>query len=361
MSVLRGEVVYLYAFDVGSEILTSKVESELAKRAAPFQIRRRQLAPPEVSLYRPLVVHPTAPAGVIGNRPLAAEIHVYDIGVITVSLRLRVEATSIGELHALHPGRVMSPDLDAIARGLCEGVRAELREAVRGPAHDIAPESYTVFCMTDLGGETAADDWLAGHRPQIAGLLNDIDAHTLSIDQVAESLRHARSLEHGDAVVVDWDAALVIDLFGQPDPVLYVLELANLQLLEWRALDSILDIHLSRVYDLVGRPSGLWGRPRSSALREMRQLRVDVARLADEVSNITKFVGDWFLARVYLGARERFHLDEWRASVEQRLGQLDRLYGVVQTEVNERRMLWLEVMIVVLILVELLASLWLRQ
>ena len=82
-------------------------------------------------------------------------------------------------------------------------------------------------------------------------------------------------------------------------------------------------------------------------LRHLRRFRVDVAKLTDEVTHITKFFGDWHLARVYLGARDRFYLDQWRASVEQRLAQLDKLYSVVHAEVNEQRMLWLEIIIVI--------------
>src|SRR5262249_61359996 len=99
----------------------------------------------------------------------------------------------------------------------------------------------------------------------------------------------------------------------------------------------------------------------SKTLRFLRRLRVDVAKLTDEVTHITKFFGDWYLARVYLGARDRFYLDQWRASVEQRLGQLDQLYSVVHTEINERRMFWLEVIIVIFFAIDLLAILFLKK
>jgi hypothetical protein len=87
----------------------------------------------------------------------------------------------------------------------------------------------------------------------------------------------------------------------------------------------------------------------------LRQYRVDLTKLADEVTHITKFFGDWHLARVYLAARERFYLDQWRSSVERRLGQLDQLYGVVQSEMYEQRMLWLELLIVIFFAIDLLA------
>jgi hypothetical protein len=86
-------------------------------------------------------------------------------------------------------------------------------------------------------------------------------------------------------------------------------------------------------------------------------LSVDLGRLADEVTHITKFQGDWYLARVYLVARERFHLDEWRASVVKRLRQLDELYSVLRMEVAERRALWLEIVIVVFFEIDLFALL----
>jgi hypothetical protein len=125
-------------------------------------------------------------------------------------------------------------------------------------------------------------------------------------------------------------------------------------------MDAALDRQLARAYGLMERlPRFLIARP-SAGLRQVREMGVDLARLADEVMHITKFLGDWYLARVYLSARERFHLDEWRASVAQRLRQLNDLYSVIRAEVNERRMLWLEAIIVIFFAIDLLAIFFLR-
>jgi len=153
--------------------------------------------------------------------------------------------------------------------------------------------------------------------------------------------------------VIDWDAALVVDLTGYVDDVLYALELANLQLEEFRVMDQRLDAYLDRAYeDLERKRLPLFGAA-AKTLRHLRRFRVDVAKLTDEVTHITKFFGDWHLARVYLGAHDRFYLDQWRASVEQRLAQVDKLYSVVHTEVNEKRMLWLEIAIVICFVIDL--------
>jgi hypothetical protein len=195
----------------------------------------------------------------------------------------------------------------------------------------------------------------------VAGLLSETTANQLSEAQIDEVLRIQRSFENSDLTVIDWDAALVVDLSGYVDDVLYALELANLQLEEFRVMDRRLDKYLDGAYDdLERRRWPLFGGA-SQTLHNLRRFRVDVAKLADEVTHITKFFGDWYLARVYLGARDRFYLDQWRASVEQRLGQLDKLYSVFHAEVNERRMLWLEAIIVIFFAFDLIILLWAKR
>jgi len=221
-----------------------------------------------------------------------------------------------------------------------------------GPVTD--PEAYTAFYLSDLGTERDANRWLADRRREVAGLLTETPPEQLSDAQVDEVLRLRRSFEKTDLVVIDWDAALVIDLDGYAEDTLFVLELANLQLEEFQWMDRALDRYLDRAYEDLARRRWWAIGGAGAVLRSLRQLRIDLAKLADEVTHTTKFIGDWHLARVYLMARERFHLDQWRASVEQRLGQLDDLYTLTRGEVHDRRMLWLEIVIVVFFALDLL-------
>lgn len=359
---MKGEVVYLYAFDVAYEILTARVREILSAKVFPFEVRTEQALPRDVPLYRPLAIEPAAPAAPLHGRAVRLMIRVYDVGVVTVLARVPFEAREPAELLPFH--RAVLDDgraLDQLAADLCGEVCRSLRDFMVRASPPTEPEAYTVFCITDLDGCRDANAWLAQCRRQVAGLLAEGEAARLSDGQVDEALRIQRSFEKTDLVVIDWDAALVVDLGGYVDDVVYALELANVQLEEFRVMDRTLDARLNQAYDdLARRPLSLFG-VSSAALRSLRWFRVDLTRLADEVTHITKFFGDWYLARVYLGARERFHLDQWRASVEERLGQLDRLYSVVHAEVNERRMFWLEVVIIVLFAIDLLGLFLLRR
>jgi len=149
---------------------------------------------------------------------------------------------------------------------------------------------------------------------------------------------------------VDWDAALVIDERQNFDETLYVLELANLQLAELEAYDRILDNSLERAYrDLSGR----YLKRRNSILRELREIRIDLARFSDELSNITKFFGDWHLARIYENISARFHLPDWHRTIDDKLKTLDNLYQLLNHDQINRWMLMLEVTIVLLFIIYL--------
>ena len=290
-------------------------------------------------------------------------IRVYDVGVVTVMLRVVFETETLAGLMPFHNPRLENGEpLDAVALKLCAEACDSLRDLMVGRTEfPPPPEAYTVFCLTDLPGAADVNRWLADQRREVAGLLTETNPSQLSEAQVGEVLRIQRSFESTDLAVIDWDAALVVDLTGYVDDVLYALELANLQLEEFRVMDRRLDTYLDRAYDdLDRRRLPLFGGA-TKTLQHLRRFRVDVAKLTDEVTHITKFFGDWHLARVYLGARDRFYLDQWRASVEQRLAQLDKLYSVFHTEVNERRMLWLEAIIVIFFAIDLLILVFLRR
>ena len=357
---MKGQVVFLYAFDVANEIQPSRVRAILSEQPLPLQIRPDRTAPKGIFPNRPLAIEPRPLDTTMRGLPVRLMVRVYDVGVVAIVMRVSVEVGGLLELlpyHglALDNGQTVS---DAAAK-LCSLVSDNIREAMIRPGLPTAPEAYTVFSITELEGVSDVSEWARRERRAIAGLLSETDPERLSDDQVAESTRLHQSFEKGELVVIDWDAALLVDLSGYVDDVLYTLELANLQLEEFRALDQRLDKYLDRMYeDLERRPR--WGAS-AATLQALRRLRVDVAKLADEVTHITKFFGDWYMARVYISARDRFHLDQWRQSVENRLSELGQVHGIIAGELYDRRMLWLEIAIVVLFIIDILGLLFWKR
>jgi hypothetical protein len=357
---MTGEVVYLFAYDIGHEVISNRIGQVLGQQPIPLDIRQDHTTPREFPLHKPLSLE-TPSTMTIAGRPGRIQLRIYEVGVVSIVARFPISAQSLEDLTPLHRGILDDNQfVEAATQSVCQRVIADLGTAIVNPVQPRISEAYTAFVLVELDGHSDVPNWVAHNSSEIAGLLSDVPASGLSGAQVAEVLRHQQSFENSDVVVVDWDAALVVDLSGYVEDILHVMELANLQLEEFRVMDAALDRQLARAYGLMERlPRFLIARP-SAGLRQVREMGVDLARLADEVMHITKFLGDWYLARVYLSARERFHLDEWRASVAQRLRQLNDLYSVIRAEVNERRMLWLEAIIVIFFAIDLLAIFFLR-
>ena len=353
---VSGEVVLLYAFDVANEIRLDAITAILGLQpAALVCVPDQKTGPKRLPFAKSVGVTIASESDRVLGRPITVEIHVYEVGVVCITARVRFAALALPDLlpfrqPVLEDGR----SLDRFARELCNATCREIASSLVQPGEESEPEAYTAFVLSELAEGRDATRWLAEHRRDVAGLLSDTPADRLSDPRVEEALRLQRSFENTDLVVVDWDAALIVDLVGSAADILFVLELANLQLEEFRWMDRRLDEELDDAY--AGLRKKGWRSFRSSlaAIRSLRQLSLDLARLADEVNHSSKFIGDWHLARVYLLARERFHIDQWRASVEQRLDQLDELYTLVRGELYDRRMLWLEIIIVLFFAVDIL-------
>ena len=192
---------------------------------------------------------------------------------------------------------------------------------------------------TSEGLPLSAENWLQAHRRQIASLLTqESDISNLSRQEAEENTVRYLSYYKNDLVVIDWDAALVVDEKPNFEETLYIMELANLQLAELEAYDRILDTALERSYRDLGQHAV---RSQAHVLQELKEIRIDLARFSDELSNITKFFGDWHLARIYKNIAGRFHLGDWHHTIDEKLQTLDGLYQILKHDQTNRWMLLL--------------------
>jgi hypothetical protein len=374
-----GHVTYLYAFDIAYEMARKPLQTLLGQPVAQFQVDSNKRAPRQFFFYRPQVVRlpPLERIGPNGPVRLERQVKIFPVGGISIQVRVPFEVSDIGSLVRYHDlrftnGATVHEEVMATA----EEIRRELQPQLIRPVERLADEeAYTVFCITSplepVGppapketpappSHVAAEDWLDEHRREIAALLTEeTDASHLSDQEADESTSRFLSYYDHDLVVVDWDAALIIDEPRYIDEMIYLMELANLQLAELEAYDRLLDNVIDRAYRdlsttaLRGGSGWLRKWTGASTLKELREIRIDLARLSDELSNITKFFGDWHLARIYQALSTRFHLGDWHKTTDEKLKTLDDLYQLLQADRNNRYMLLLEVTIVLLFIIDL--------
>jgi hypothetical protein len=355
----RGEVVYIYAFDVAYDTARKPIRELLRQPVAQFAVDASKRSPRQLFFYKPQMIRlpPMERIGPLGAVRVERVIKLLPVGAISITVRVPFAVNHVEELVAFHDLQFGNVSLADEVRELAQQVVTELKaHFIRPHPQLLEEEAYTVFCITSPVLNAAnepmnAEQWFQAHRRQIAALLTqEEEMERLSKQEAEESTARHLSYYDDDLVVVDWDAALLVDGPQDFDETLYIMELANLQLAELEAYDRLLDDALERSYrDLGERPL----RSRGDILRELREIRIDMARFNDELSNITKFFGDWHLARIYEKISFRFHLADWHHTIDGKLKTLDELYQLLKHDQNNRAMIWLEVTIIVLFVIDL--------
>ncbi|MHB8606407.1 MAG: hypothetical protein ACYDCK_14265 [Thermoplasmatota archaeon] len=372
---MRGEVVYMYLYDLGAEVDLERVGELLHEQPQFEPVEIRKSAPHYVSLPRPLSVQ-FRPLDVETSRgPARVEMkaRIFGIGAVSISLRVPFDVGGLadligwGALKVRVDGALVAPE--TLTRTYFTQIRNGLAGALVEPYPvSTEPEAFTVFAIDDLGARsgtesserrtpTTIETLLLKDRRTLAGLVAGEPApDRLSAEEVEDNLRYVYRYYNDDLVVVDWDYALVVEPSGHSGDILYVMELANLQLLELRAYDGYLDGVLDKAYDDLNKFYGRRGVFRSARdiQRDLSEARIDLTRVTDEIENIGKIYGDWSLAKLHVGLTERFHTREWQRVVESKMQTLNELYELASHEVEGRRALLLEGMVIGLFIVDVL-------
>ena len=358
LSHVRGEIVDMTLFDLGAEVDLDRVVTLLGQRPRRARLVSRHPAPPSLALPEPIVVR--ADPARFGADPAGTrvEVRLHALGVLAIRVRMPCEAPALADLHLRTAGPRDGGRTTAEAMaGLREEVAAEVRHALLDPYQVVvSPEVYTVVVLTE--GHPSPQRLLREDPRPLAGvLLGEPRADRLAPGMVEDALRRTVQYTQDDLVAVGWDYAVVVERAGEYEDLLDVLELANLELLELRTLDAILDQRLDASIHALER---LWARgglfrSARSLLEDISILRADFTRIKDSVYDTGKVYGDWYLAKVHQRLRDRFHLREWERAVEHKMHNLEGTFQLAEEEANHRRATLLEALIVLLFIVDLAA------
>lgn len=358
-NLFRGQVIYVYAFDLAYDTKRVQIPTILGCGTHSYEAGPGKPGPKVGFFYRPqMVTLPTQQRqSSLGPAAVRESVKLFNVGAISVQVRVPFAVRAVEELVSYYGLTLDGRPVADEALQVAERVRRDLGPYLVRPAPDLAPgEDYTIFCVHQLAGSDAvtprrSEDWLAEHRRAVAGLLTqEPDAARLSTQEAAESTERYLSYYESDLVVVDWDAALVVGEQDSLEEVIHVVELANVQLAELGAYDRVLDAALDLAYRDLARSR----RGRRDIRRDLREIRVDMARLSDELQNITKFFGDWHLAKIYQHLSARFHLADWYGIVNVKLRTLADLYQLLYQDRINSWMVVLELTIVLLFILDVL-------
>lgn len=352
-----GELVFSYLYDLGGEVRLAEAARLIASVPAAERAEPRKSAPPYVELVRPLVYrYPSRDLATDqGPQTVQIEARVYAIGAVGVSLRVPFQVPDLATLNERTHLRPAEGSLESLAKSIADELSASVRPAlVETYQASVEPEGYLVVILTQT--PLPAMDLLLKEGRLLAGIVaGERRPERLSEEEARDNLRSWYRYYEDDLVIVDWDRALVVEPSGKYDDVLTVMETANLELLELRVYDRYLDDVLEDAYEDITRFYGRGGLFRSArgVQEELSNARIDLVRVTDSINNIGKIFGDYYLAKLHLGLAERFHLKEWENIVREKMATLNELYVLASHEVEHRRGVLLEGMIILLFVVDL--------
>lgn len=372
---LTGRVVFQYFYDCGGDVDLNKVPREKLKiiERAPTK-GARVLAPK----YGELGLQPVEVS--LGTRKIdgydaTVEGRIFSIGVIEIYTIVEFRNSSpdsviklmgLDERVVKVAGKEM--EFEQTTREFFEELLKTIKPAIVSPYTAFEhPEIYTLIKITGSDPKLDANDFVKKFRKQTAGMLRgEREWRKLSVKEAGDAVKYYLSYTEDDIVIVDWYSALMsgaVDYMGELERMI---ELARIQLLELKTYDKLLDQRLERAYDSLHvaftKPRGgiAWGRggygELSRAAGELAEWRVEVTDLVEDMRNILKFTGEWYLGKLYRISGERFRISDWLGLVDKKLGELQELYAMAMERVDVHRAMTLEFLIVVLIIVEVILA-----
>jgi hypothetical protein len=357
---VKGVCHAYFAVDLGFGVDLARAEKAVAAESLRQTFKRPRLAPEAAQLRRhslrlaqsgfPIEVGAWKTDG-------AVEVVIWEFAAATIDYRIPIDA-ELGELVALADHLWDHAALVADARQRAKTLLANLGDAVEKPLVGGRVEDYVAFELRLPPGAHPEALWTTD-AATTARLLR-AEPGPLGQQEIDEALSMRTAYLPDECVLVDWFAAILAGDDMEDERV--VLELSIAELLELRHLDEQLDAGIERAYAILNQPRGFWSGLRApvASLDAVAHAQADAAVLFEGVDNALKLLGDQYLARLYHVVSQRFHLPDWDAAIQRKLGVLDSIHEKLSSRASTRRFELLEVIVILLILTEIMMPLFER-
>lgn len=355
MRPLRGSFWVLVLYDVAEQIQLDQLCTLIGVEPVKPQPSFKHPAPEYVRFERPPVVeHPEPVVTQTGER-FEAQLKYFDYGVVSVELKLQFEA-DWDELVRLSNRWILAPETERLTAELLKARLPRAAAALTQPYKAHLSEDYYIIQINEALDETekpmTAAGMLSARGPEVAQIVRG-DSMPLSDAECREVLQSSLSYYPTDLLVVGWVAALVYDTPAGAEPTIQLLEYANTQLLEFRHYDEVLTRVFKKVYDTLEHRGTLRRWKMAGEAERLNTLRLDVMELTERTDNAIKFLSDMFYARMYRLAAARVGVPDYRRLVDQKLQTAGELYEFMVDRFDRGRGFFLEVVVVVILLIEI--------
>lgn len=347
--VFSGNIYIFHAFDIGDDINLEKIE-----RSRTVNTIAHQMPKYFKNYHAPLSIElPSHPKK--SEKCISTKVHSF--GVVSLLYKIPFTDTlanirkEFGEIHNRYQEQSIL-DVKAVFKHIEPYVIKSRFYNTRS--------SYMVLEVDPIQDQITVDQLKEQYGSIICSTLR-FETAALSEYQRKEMISDAIGYFRGDLIIVDTDAAFVYD--EEYPELLDFFEFANIQQLELRYFDRMLDDKLNRLYETeaVKVPLRAYlpfiGSTASDPIAGLSKLRVDISVITERLESSIKLAGEPYFSELYELLVEKLALSSWRSGIERKLSIINNVQSVYRHNIDVNREDMLTVLIIILIFIELVIGL----
>ncbi len=340
-----GNIYIFHAFDVGDDIDLEEVEQLRAINSVPLALPKYFK-----NYHTPLAIelpHPHESA-----RCMSCKIH--DFGAISLTYKIPFTDTLENvrkNFNTLYNQYQEQSVIDV------KSIFNKIKKQVAQPKFFQTRSSYVIIQVDPEPGKIELAELQKQYGGVIASTLR-FETESLAEDQKNEILDSAIGYYRGDMIIVDTDASFLYD--AEYENILDFFEFANIQQLELRYFDRLLDLKLNQIYEAEGQRLP-WRTylpffeifTKRDPVAELGKLKADISVITERLEGSIKLAGEPYFSELYELLVEKLDLKNWQNAIERKLNIIRDIQSIYQHKTDVARENVLSVLIIVLIFIEL--------
>lgn len=341
--IFSGNILILWAYDIGDDINLQKIEESHNIIKMPLQL------PKHFKQYNvPLAIelpHPHTNSHCISSK-------IHNFGAISLTYKmpfrdtlenLRVNCNELANKYQQQSA------LDAKA------IFKKIEPFTTQPKFFQTAASYVIIQIDPQPLSLDLTQLQKEYGSTIASTLR-FETEILSEFQKNEILDSAIGYFRGSLIVIDVDAAFVYE--EDYDDIIDLFEFANIQQLELRFFDRLLDLNINTIYERKetklswGAYLPLFGTFFSDPVGQLKKLKVDISVITERLESSIKIAGEPYYSEIHNLLVEKLDLKSWRDGIDRKLQILEDVQTLFQQKIDTTREDLFSVLIIILIFVE---------
>lgn len=341
--IFSGNILILWAYDVGDDISLEKIEASHDIIKTPLQL------PKHFKQYNvPLAIelpHPRTHSHCISSK-------LYSFGAI--SLTYKIPFTDTLENLRLNCNELANKYQQQSALD-AKSIYKKIEPFIIQPKFFQTSASYVIIQVDPQPAALDLTQLQKTYGSTIASTLR-FETEILSEFQRNDILDSAIGYFRGSLIVIDVDAAFVYE--DEYDDIIDLFEFANIQHLELRFFDRLLDQQINTIYERKqttlswGAYLPFFGTFFSDPVGQLSKLKADISVITERLESSIKIAGEPYYSEIHSVLVDKLDIKNWHDGIDRKLRIIEDVQTVFQQKIDANREDLFSVLIIILIFVE---------